>query len=80
MEQREGVGGGWREVEKVVCEGMGWGGGGSQATSPNPPFTLVRQSQGPAAGGPLLKYISFFLRGRLNGDLWPEKPHSLWLN
>lgn len=82
MEKREGVGGGgglgngWREVEKVVCEGVGWG---SQPTSPNP---LLRQSQEPAAGRAILKYISFFFffGGRLNGDLWPEELHSLWLN
>lgn len=38
---------------------------GSQPTSPNPPFTLLQRSQGLAASGPLLKYISFF-RGCLN--------------
>lgn len=51
---------------------------GSQPTSPNPPFTLLQRSQGLAASGALLKYISFF-GGCLN-ETSGLKNHSLWLN
>lgn len=48
--------------EREGRTGSGWRAGlrGSQPTSPNPPFTLLRQSQGLAASGAPLKYISLF--------------------
>lgn len=46
-------------VEKIK-EGAaaGNGLGRSQPTTPNPPFTLMQWSQGPAASGALLQYVS----------------------
>ena len=47
---------GKQEEGAVAGEGLR----GSQPTAPNPPFTLLQWSQGLAASGAQLKYISLF--------------------